>query len=877
VLKDRVMAFLLIFLITSASACLQGAHPATGTGTPTNSTTSGAGGPSASQSTETAQSAGVPGPQWINFTEYFPTNPGHYTLYRITDNLIGLNYTVEAVFQRAPGRELLLTFTGVNGTGDFIDASLIGVRGLDVYFTSSSPPYSVAAHWLLIYLPIEAEDNTSWTWNGIHYHAVLVGNMTVGGIACRECVRLSFESHEAPPLNGNGVVYLSKGRGMVWYSFNGSDGERFRAVALDVRDLSPRTVEGTLTMDGVHPAGGYEVQLSPVNGSPLNSVEVDSHGRFKLRVFFNRVIALWYGRPVGNGSLSTEESRKVRVWRNNVNLSMGYPANFTRASFTELRSTESWKELVRSIHLGAWKRAAMRAGELPRYKYAIYESRTLAVDHPEIYLQADELFNELLTTHPGMWDYYLVRTDSRLAERRAFARISRGMYEGRAGMFSWEKFHIARFKPVGYREIYYNTSAFLPFIDDRLYFLGSALKAADWRAPPLSMAEFLYFKYRAEGRNPYLVVTGNGSAFVACESGGVLKLVRYDGNVVKEKPKNVVLIFNDRYVWYPLMGRNDTSKDPGLAEVVKAYATRNNLPNLTADEWGLVRLLQRNTELNNETDRLWATYFAARLHGAAWPYYPRVMRELYPHEYRRAENGPGVMYGKNAYVALISDELSPGTAVLAALAREFSNESLDTMMNIVFNRNLGMVLGSVNLKLGGFYLWFKPELFFMTTDDSFLAHGGNCIMMATSTMAVLALADIPGLEFYMAGMMFPYYLSGHAYVAVFRGGEYGTVSNLAWENGFNGLNYSRVVFLMLMTPSGWVLMEDWPPYTDGMVRTTFDFSGLVGLFRRVERLAPGARIARYERIKTGWKVGGVPITEFARERLKPDNVVRYPW
>jgi len=67
-------------------------------------------------------------------------------------------------------------------------------------------------------------------------------------------------------------------------------------------------------------------------------------------------------------------------------------------------------ETAHLIHGQAWLDTAGQALENPAYKYAIYQSRSLAVKHPELYLQADALFNEVLTSRPNMIKFYRNRT-----------------------------------------------------------------------------------------------------------------------------------------------------------------------------------------------------------------------------------------------------------------------------------------------------------------------------------------------------------------------------------------------------------------------------------------------------------------------------------
>ncbi len=56
----------------------------------------------------------------------------------------------------------------------------------------------------------------------------------------------------------------------------------------------------------------------------------------------------------------------------------------------------------KELHFEAWRDTAEKAAHIPRYKYALYASRSLAVKHPELYLQGDAIFNKLLASLPNM-------------------------------------------------------------------------------------------------------------------------------------------------------------------------------------------------------------------------------------------------------------------------------------------------------------------------------------------------------------------------------------------------------------------------------------------------------------------------------------------
>lgn len=88
-------------------------------------------------------------------------------------------------------------------------------------------------------------------------------------------------------------------------------------------------------------------------------------------------------------------------------------------------SAQTRAEVAMSLHEAAWLNAAEQAEDDPAWKYAVYQSRTIAVKHPEIYMQADALFNELLTTAPNMGSYYRNRTQELFSQVAEYDKIAR--------------------------------------------------------------------------------------------------------------------------------------------------------------------------------------------------------------------------------------------------------------------------------------------------------------------------------------------------------------------------------------------------------------------------------------------------------------------
>ncbi|MGB4431119.1 MAG: hypothetical protein WBJ15_04630 [Limnochordia bacterium] len=506
-------------------------------------------------------------------------------------------------------------------------------------------------------------------------------------------------------------------------------------------------------------------------------------------------------------------------------------------------SAQTRAEVAMSLHEAAWLNAAEQAEDDPAWKYAVYQSRTIAVKHPEIYMQADALFNELLTTAPNMGSYYRNRTQELFSQVAEYDKIAREGGEN----FRWSSFSIEDHKAVGYKEIYH-TDAFLPFVDIRLHFMGSALKATSWKATPLSMAEFLYFQNGAND-DSFLIVTEDGTAYLYLPGGFLSreKLLRYDGEETESIEGKVVLIFNEECVWYPLMDRDDRDKNRHLAKLVETLTGDDPFPTLTPTEKRIVEKLKDNTGFVSKTDELFALFYAAKMHLTAWDFYRDIMTELYPRhttEYGFQRHGPSLIAYRNAHVAWLSSLVSPIAAELAAIARDnIDSRSLDGIVTPVFREYMKRV--ETQPQRTGLELWYPGEFLSLNIDDSILTKAGGCLDAAVWSAAVIDLAQIPDVEIFLVGMKYEKNGGGHAYTAVFRGEEYGTVENGEWAPNFNGLYdlgyYTRdgMVIGALTIRDGWVNFTNEVDVQMREIATSFDAEQVLEILKIIEAKTRG--------------------------------------
>ena len=521
-------------------------------------------------------------------------------------------------------------------------------------------------------------------------------------------------------------------------------------------------------------------------------------------------------------------------------------------------STMQRTQTAIGLHETAWIDAATKAQDDPAYKYAIYQARTLAVKHPELYLQADALFNQILLSEDNMGRYYSNRTQYFPKQESEYEAI----HKKKGGRFRWSKFSIDNHDVVGYDDIYH-TKAFLPFVDIRLHLMASALKGTNGQATPLSMAEFLYFQHGAK-KNSFLLVTEQGIAYVYIPAGFGTRqrLLKYNGEEIEQIEEKVVLIFNQKHVWYPLMDRDDRSKSKRLVDLVETYAKEDSVPKLTAKEREIVALLKLNTSFDSEQDERFALAYAAKLHATSWRYYPELFKKLYPsdaanHGFNRS-HAPRFFIHRNAHVAWLSNLISPITAELAAIARENKDKSiLDHIISPMIREYMKHVATSDGRT--GLRLWFHPELHCLNLDDNVLSKAANCLYSAANTAAMLDLANIEDLEIMIASMVYEKRSDGHAYTVVFRGSDHGTLDNGGWTV-FNGLYdshfFSRygTVLTGFTLKNGWVNFSTWSDVGLREITTSLDSKTMKSILEGVREKTRG-------RTKIGVVSSGDPVDE----------------
>jgi len=372
---------------------------------------------------------------------------------------------------------------------------------------------------------------------------------------------------------------------------------------------------------------------------------------------------------------------------------------------------------VESLHSAAWEEMARKSATDPYYKYGLYASRSLAVAHPEAYLQADALFLDHIESNSGF--------------AAAFAETDPdGASYYPQTFFSGPPFSLGLVDLDVYQTI--TSAQRLPsevaaygFLDQRLLSLASCLKDKDRRITKLEKATILYFKLREQSRErPFIVYCADETAYVASQG----RMLSADGDAIVGKlSSDAILIFNEDFVWYPLMGRDDTARNTKLGDLVAKYGTEGALPTMSAQERRLAQTLRASTKLHSIKERDLARLAAVR--GSPWvdPFQPICDKYLpnYPSDVW--------IFAIQQHWVHRANSISPWTSWLAAYVLDSvaTDRGVEAMTG-VWQGQLGMVYG---------YAW-QCSLIRHTIDESVSVGAVHCVLHANCLSSVLDLAEV---------------------------------------------------------------------------------------------------------------------------------------
>lgn len=382
------------------------------------------------------------------------------------------------------------------------------------------------------------------------------------------------------------------------------------------------------------------------------------------------------------------------------------------------------EEAGNAVHERLWKKT-LEGTRTDKYdKYAIYASRILAVRHPEVYLQGDAIFLEHIMSHDGYRKAYEIKD---VHDMYFYAQNMVGP------PFSFNDVRFEHYELISFAETYPENYPLFPYLDRRLLPIASTLKLWENKITQLELGGQFYFSLkekRGSAVGLYIVYCDNEETYVY--NSGELTWM---GNLEKTNmvAGNPILIFNEENVWYPLMGRDDTSEDLALDNVVRKYSTNVQIPQLKKFEEYAIKTLKQVTELDDESQILMATVVAAhtegeRIRAMAFPEFSVVWDNL---------GIPWYSYGLFREIYKRANYLSPITAHLARISQDHRGEA---KINAITEEYLKHTR-TPGWEYAHGHTW-TCMLVGQTIDECYRTRAGHCVWQASSIAAVLDAVNI---------------------------------------------------------------------------------------------------------------------------------------
>jgi hypothetical protein len=377
------------------------------------------------------------------------------------------------------------------------------------------------------------------------------------------------------------------------------------------------------------------------------------------------------------------------------------------------------KELSTKIHEDAWFSLVSEAATNTYLKYALYGYRTLAVKHPEIYLQADNILAQVLTGNAGSKKAYLTKDVH-----------SDYFYSWKQGAsFSFSDVDFSLYDLVSCQELYPSNYPFLPFLDRRLDCITTTLKTYDNRITQLEKIEQLYFAEKERGSKVLYIIHCDNENTYLYRDGSLISAV--EQKAVERPDGNPVLAFNEENTWYPLMGRDDTSKSTVLREIVNKYSTEVEEPNLSSFEKGVVHQLKMVTEFSDARDLVFLKLVCINASQGIESLLPRRMK-------KECENAklPSFVWCERALNEKMN-LFSPISACLASVVKELGGR----IGIMAMCGEYAKYTRTPNHAFSHGHIWLCSMLEY-GIEHAYRTRAGHCVVQAAAIGAALELAGV---------------------------------------------------------------------------------------------------------------------------------------
>ncbi len=392
------------------------------------------------------------------------------------------------------------------------------------------------------------------------------------------------------------------------------------------------------------------------------------------------------------------------------------------------------------LHWRAWDQNLDSIGAVPAARYAFYAYRSLAVQHPEVYLAADRLVSEVLEDLPGGRLAYRSRD---LRDIELYLRLARR--ELKSGSFTWGMMSMVT--DSVYDESPVRSSS--DWLELRAPSVAILLKADSPRLSTLESAllRFTQFSRTRPYEGSFIVLDKKGVGYLATDS-GLWVAGLSQRRVADWKDVSPVLVFNERAVFSSLVGRDDRSGDSLLASLMDRLGKPAEIGFGSKESARLARL-RRATSLPTVESRRLSVLAAA---GLTDYHHPRVAAAW--QEYLGADSASlacavlcldQVYFWANrlsTYAAKLAVQLSR-TEILAA-AKTVDSTYLDWVGRRVNPQDTS------DLRVEAWGCLWSYDLMLSLIDDNARTRAGSS---SSQALAMSAALDLAGVEHFQLGVL----------------------------------------------------------------------------------------------------------------------------
>jgi len=391
-----------------------------------------------------------------------------------------------------------------------------------------------------------------------------------------------------------------------------------------------------------------------------------------------------------------------------------------------------------AMHWAAWDSALTLADTEPAQRYAYYAYHTLAVPHPEIYLQADAIFSTIVEEMPGSRAAF---RGVNVRDVELFQRLLNGEQAGPS--FDWRMWIPTADSIYDSPEMDRSTS----WLDRRAASAAVVLVAPSPRMSTVEAAMMRYTQLRRGGETDsalFVVVDIQGHGYLA-NNGDILSVKT--GRLWEGDPASIApaLVFNERYVVYPLFGRDDRLKSAPLANLLNKMSAKAR-PELSAVDSMRVERLKTAAALPSRAALDLARISALGAVGLG----NDVIGAMWSDMFQQTERAVlGCEAGMLHLVCYRANLLSPSTAALAAVGPDTPFDSATAAWERLYLNWCGRLVNPRDTlnkvyEAGG-YLW-AYELLELTFDDIIRTRTGSGASQSLAMAAALDMRHVPNMR-----------------------------------------------------------------------------------------------------------------------------------